>query len=251
MSEQSIWRAVSKIWIGVTARARHGAGATAARRCEAGHLMDPNWESCPYCEASKRAQEQSAYDSSTDNPTERVKGSTAMTRSPTYTPGAVPPPQPGTTRAETAADLGGVIQRTDTRKITGALVTFTWKPQGELFIIREGRNVIGSGTVESEGGRPCDIVITTDPMLSGEHAVILCRAGRYDLFDRQSTNGTFVDDQFVESQGAAIPERAKIKTGTTVWTFFRIESDSPNIAPPTQAAPGTPDRRPPSETAVL
>jgi pSer/pThr/pTyr-binding forkhead associated (FHA) protein len=164
-----------------------------------------------------------------------------MARNPTRPAGEEPPP-PGrsATRIDTSGDSAPVGQQlwADTRKITGALVTFTWRPEGQLFVIREGKNYIGSGSAESEGGRPCEVQITTDSMLSNEHAVILCRAGRYELFDCKSTNGTFLDDEFVGGQGAEIPDRSKIKTGATVWTFLRIEAGvTAGTEPETHPAP--------------
>lgn len=223
MSKNSILNSIGKLWKDAIDNAHPGGSATSGRHCEAGHLMDPNWTTCPYCEAERRAREQTAY----DTPNEETERSSNMSRNPTMPPGGdVPSSGRGQTRIDTSGDSGSPSdnQWTDTRKITGVLVTFTWKLQGELFVLREGKNFIGSGPAESEGGRPCDVLITTDSMLSNEHALILCRAGGYELFDQHSTNGTYLDDQFVKGQGAEIPDRAKIKTGATVWTFLKIES---------------------------
>jgi hypothetical protein len=237
MSEKSIW---NKLVSGVTGRTDSATGATTGRRCEAGHPMDPSWDTCPYCEAEKRAQNPTAFHPPESEPVQTEQRRPTMARRPTMTPGSGPSSERGATKIETSADFPAddASQRTDTRKITGVLVTFSWKPQGQLFIIREGRNVIGSGSITSEGGRPCDIQVA-DSMLSNEHALILCRAGRYELMDLNSTNGSYLNDQFVESQGAAIPDRGKIKTGATVWTFLKIESETSEIqqAPP---APSTP-----------
>ena len=224
MSENSIFNSIGKIWKEVVSNTTPGTSTTGGRRCPAGHLMDPNWETCPYCEAEERAREKTAY----DPPNETTERSSNMSRRPTMTPGdPSQTPGRGQTRIDTSNDAGPVAenQRGDTRKIVGVIVTFTWRPEGQLFIVREGKNFIGSGPVESEGGRPCDMLITTDSMLSNEHAVIIFRAGRrYDLFDQKSTNGTFLDDEFVAGQGAEVPDRATIKTGATVWTFLKIES---------------------------
>jgi len=145
-----------------------------------------------------------------------------------------PPEHPGTRVDTGTASMAPVARNTaPRRKITGVLVTFTWDRQGDLFVLYEGRNVIGKGYVQSEGGRPCDVLLHTDSTMSDEHAVILCRAGRYELFDRQSTNGTFVDERFVESQGVELKDGARIKTGSTIWMIRKIESDaSGTIAEP-------------------
>jgi len=155
-----------------------------------------------------------------------------MSRNATVTPGSLPDPDPAATRVDAGDEFAPsrARQASARRKITGVLVTFSWERQGDLYVLYEGRNVIGKGDVESEGGRPCDVLLQTDPTMSNEHAVILCRAGRYELFDRQSTNGTFADGQFVESTGIELKDGAKIKTGETVWLFRKIESDSTGAA---------------------
>jgi pSer/pThr/pTyr-binding forkhead associated (FHA) protein len=77
-----------------------------------------------------------------------------------------------------------------------------------------------------------------DDTMSSEHAAILCRDGRYQLYDRQSTNGTYVDGQFVESNGVDLQDGARIKTGETVWLFRMIQSDD-------GGTPETPSRKHP------
>jgi hypothetical protein len=118
-----------------------------------------------------------------------------------------------------------------------------------LFIVRQGKNYIGSGIAESEGGRPCEVQITTDPELSNEHAIILCRAGRYELFDCKSTNGTFLGGNYVGGQGAEVPDRSKIKTGSTVWTFLTIEDDASVVQDPATRPNSQPQPKP-GETQV-
>ena len=160
-------------------------------------------------------------------------------------------PGRGGTRVDTSdPEMMPVTRRAESgNKITGVLCTFVWRAQGDLFVLYEGRNVIGKGYVESEGGRPCDVLLNADASMSNEHAVILCRAGRYELFDRQSTNGTFVDDVFVESHGVILKDGARIKTGATIWLFRKIESDSSGVVTSHTRhgePPGLPPTRDPS-----
>ena len=168
-------------------------------------------------------------------------------------PEGAPEPEHSGTRVDTGMQESYPVQRSSAprRKITGVLVTFTWDRQGDLFVLYEGRNVIGKGYVESEGGRPCDVLLHADASMSDEHAVILCRAGRYELFDRQSTNGTFVDEVFVESHGVVLKDGAKIKTGATVWLIRKIESDSGGVpaTPPRREDPN--DRHPPRDPSIV
>jgi hypothetical protein len=187
-------------------------GSDSETVCPKGHPMDPSWTSCPRCEAESRA----AFRSKNSEENLHVLGDTAAYRS---------GPNSGYHFPSQAKPA-----RPRPRTTTGVLVTFTWKPQGDLFLLYEGRNVIGKGAVESEDGRPCDLLLTEDASMSNEHAVIICRGGRYELFARQSTNGTYADDQLVGSEGVMLRDGARIKTGETVWQFRKIESDTSSEA---------------------
>jgi hypothetical protein len=101
------------------------------------------------------------------------------------------------------------------RRLTGVLVTFRWRLQGELFPLYEGRNIIGSSD-------SCDVHVETDKMMSGEHAVILCRAGRDELHDMLSTNGTFLNEKYVDREGADLVDKALIKIGATIFEFRKF-----------------------------
>ncbi|MGF6754530.1 FHA domain-containing protein [Paraburkholderia sp. GAS334] len=193
--------------------------------------MDPGWTSCPRCEAESRAQERSAADAGSQSFSENVERSPTMSHN-TMISSDDPSPHGQPTRIDTGPESTPRPPREGLprRKITGVLVTFTWDQQGDLFVLYEGRNVIGKGYVESEGGRPCDVLLHADNTMSNEHAVLLCRQGRYELFDRLSTNGTFVDGEFVESRGVELKDGARIKTGATVWLLRKIESDSSGAA---------------------
>ncbi|MGH8472136.1 MAG: FHA domain-containing protein, partial [Gammaproteobacteria bacterium] len=119
-----------------------------------------------------------------------------------------------------SSGTGGQAGAEDTRRILGVLVTYTWRPEGQLFTVREGKNFIGAGDISSETShRRCEILIETDSMLSSEHALILCRHGRYDLIDQKSSNGTFLDGDLVPIAGTTLQNYAEIRTGSTVWTF--------------------------------
>jgi pSer/pThr/pTyr-binding forkhead associated (FHA) protein len=205
------------------------------RYCSAGHAMDPNWNSCPQCDSENRSREKTALEQADVKFDLLSERNLVMARGPTGVFSNEPKQDSNAAKpAPSVVTPHEVTRKPHQRKITGALVTFSWRPEGQLFVLYEGRNVIGSGTVESEGGRDCDVQISTDETLSNEHAVILCRVGRYQLFDRQSTNGTFVNGAFIDSQGVNLPDGAKIKTGATIWIFRTIEvnrSDSGTVVP--------------------
>jgi hypothetical protein len=113
----------------------------------------------------------------------------------------------------------------DTRKITAIMVSYSWLPEGELHIVREGKNFIGRTQVASDAShQDCDIQVARDKRMSGEHALILCRQGNFEIIDMHSANGTFLDGTMLKSDDANdLPDRATIKTGDTLWTFIKIK----------------------------
>jgi hypothetical protein len=126
----------------------------------------------------------------------------------------------------------GYVGEGETRRIMGALVTYTWHPAGQLFVVREGKTFIGSGDISSEAfHRSCDVHIPEDRRMSGEHALILCRHGTYEIIDQTSSNGTFLDGTMLKANASTpMLNYAKIQTGATVWTFIYIEA--PRIEEP-------------------
>lgn len=223
---------------------------TATRVCDKGHPMDPNWKTCAYCDAESRATQRTARIPEQENPepNEPMQRSTAMQRPTTKIDTGGAGEGGGATKFDTSADEAAP-QRSraprHNRRITGVLVTFSWRFQGELFVLYEGRNVIGSA-----GG--CDVQVTTDPSMSSEHAVILCRAGRDELHDLLSTNGTFLNEKYVERDGADLIDKAMIKTGGTVFEFRKITSgiDKAARAESPQYKEEEPESHQPGETAI-
>ncbi|MGH8538765.1 MAG: FHA domain-containing protein, partial [Gammaproteobacteria bacterium] len=192
---------------------------SSGRLCAAGlHPMEPEWDSCPYCENARRTKARtephhgaSPTASSEDRETRTGGGSAGGRRETKAMPSGL------------SSGTGGQAGAEDTRRILGVLVTYTWRPEGQLFTVREGKNFIGAGDISSETShRRCEILIETDSMLSSEHALILCRHGRYDIIDQKSSNGTFLDGDLVPIAGTTLRNYAEIRTGSTAWTFVMI-----------------------------
>lgn len=200
------------------------------RRCPSGrHVMDPEWDSCPYCDGEKRSSERTAYRvvepvQSSDGRKTTIGGTV-----PTSSRETKPMPQ-----HSPSPNVGGYGGRGDKRRIMGILVSYTWHPQGDLFPIREGKNYIGAGTVNREPGDPeCDILVRDDQKLSSAHALILCRQGRFDIVDLESTNGTFIDDKLIPISGMELTDTNNLRTGSTVWSFMKVILPGilPSVAP--------------------
>jgi hypothetical protein len=162
--------------------------------------MDPSWIECPYCRAEKSVRV-------------RTTGFKTRVERP-----ADDPERPA----------GGNAAGERARRITGVLATFSWRREGQLFPLYEGKNLIGS---ERAGDRRCDVLISTDQTLSREHALIRCLNDGYEIFDQKSENGTYMNDERVPVHGMPLEDGALLKTGATIWRFQVIR------------VPGAPERR--------
>lgn len=213
--------------------------------CPSGrHTMDPNWKVCPYCDGENRSRQQTAHPKP-----ELVKSTSSRKTSISSSPAP-------NIRRETRpmqennpqSSFGGSGGQGDTRRIVGILITYSWLNYGDIFKIREGKNYIGAGNVSREpGDPPCEIQITTDQKLSSAHALILCRNNVFEILDLASSNGTYLDGKMVPTRGADLPDNAIIKTGSTEWTFMKIqpvegESHTNIIEPEIKPKNDKPDR---------
>lgn len=215
-----------------------------ARQCPKGHTMDPNWETCPYCESEQRAQQK------TNRPRAVGASSGGETRV-----GEVPqrPDKRETKMMQpggAAPGSSGYLGVGETRRIMGVLITYSWRPEGELFPVREGKTFIGSGKVSSDAShRNCDVYVPQDARMSSEHALILCRHGQYELIDQTSSNGTFLgDEMLLSNQSTKLPDYAEIKTGNTLWTFIKIRKpQATEIATPANAGMGRSESKEPKD----
>jgi pSer/pThr/pTyr-binding forkhead associated (FHA) protein len=99
------------------------------------------------------------------------------------------------------------------RKLVGWLVSYTIDSLGRDYRIYEGRNTIGTATVNS-------IILNTDGSISSQHAVILYRNSMLYIKDNLSTNGTKLNSKDLEPDKSYVFEdKAKIELGDTVFVF--------------------------------
>lgn len=97
------------------------------------------------------------------------------------------------------------------RKLVGWLVSYSLDEMGVDFKLYEGKNVIGRNA-------GCQIAIQ-DPTVSGEHAIILFRNGKYSIKDNQSTSGTNVNDEDIELDALYLKDGDVIRVGKTELKF--------------------------------
>jgi len=203
--------------------------AKGPRMCPSGrHPMDPSWTDCPYCRNAGAPQEVGAGRPRTmvepEAPAGRGRQRTMIEES-----GGGPAPllQPqgqsrrGGTKfmsegAESAPpDPLAVSRPVAVRKIVAVLATYSWKPEGQVFPIYEGRNFIGSST-------ECEVSLGSDPQMSGKHATLIYRNGIFMLDDANSMNGTFLNElDVLEKQ--RLTNYVQFRTGATVWQFIVID----------------------------
>lgn len=191
--------------------------ATQTRTCAQGHLMDPSWTECVYCQSAGIIAANALH------PPTRLDSSIG-----TPAPAAIPArpgpaaPVPGARRKTIFVAPGADARQSDAtsssaasdRRIVGVLVTHSWNPSGQVFPIREGRNVIGRNS-------DCDISLPDDPSLSGFNSHITFRRS-FVLGDMVSMGGTYLNGEPVERQFVPLPNNATVRTGSTTWTFVSI-----------------------------
>ena len=164
-----------------------------------------------------------------------------------FKPLAVPPPPPLSRPATTpqsatpqnAAPAGPVQRKTiyrpegsvgpdalqsppvlTQRRIVGVLVTYSWKTDGEIFPVREGRNLIGRDP-------ECDICIAMDQTMSGRNSHITFRTA-FVVGDLVSMKGTDLNGEPIEQQFLSLPNYAVIRAGSTQFTFIAIQPPQAN-----------------------
>ena len=143
--------------------------------------------------------------------------------------GGRPMAEPFQEGSNAAGRAGGVTSKTgyggpgapqvaagDQRKIVGILITYTWKPEGQVFYVREGRNWIGRDPAQA------DIAVPQDETLSSVNSTISFRS-KFLIGDKDSMCGTWLEGKPVEELSHPLPNYAKIRTGSTTWTFIAIE----------------------------
>lgn len=202
------------------------------KQCPNGHYYQESLSSCPYCgnangnvhdnktesidlDATTRAQTtqgdstktQVMGDFGTETPTVHVPVSQRNGGSNTNRTVF------GDEVTETAADGSQQvkIQQRSSRKLVGWLVTYSVDPMGVDFRLYEGRNVIGRDI-------DCNITVN-DPLMSGKHATLLFRDGKFKIGDNMSTHGTYVNDADIEDEHYELHDGDTIKLGATILKF--------------------------------
>jgi hypothetical protein len=142
------------------------------------------------------------------------------------TPETQPPP-PASSLVNSGSRRQQTVAVDPARKIVGVLITYSWQEQGQVFPILEGRNLIGKDPAQ------CDICIPQDATLSAVNTFITYRK-HFLIGDKVSMSGTDVDGEPIETEFVPLRNYAKIRTGSTYWTFVSIQPPSQSSADDSQ-----------------
>lgn len=159
--------------------------------CHNGHEVAPGWAACPRCERPKAAAEPAP--SAARAPIAQAPGQQAQM------------PSVGTITAARSAPTGG---RPDAAQ-SGPVVVRLIPEDGQSvdFAIHENGALIGRN--------PDADVVVDDSSASWDHARVVVRDGTASVLDLGSSNGTFVNEELIESSMLISGDRLRV--GDTVF----------------------------------
>jgi hypothetical protein len=216
------------------------------KKCDNGHFYKEDLSSCPYCPGGTGASNNSSGNdlnktivagggntsAASDSAKTQVFGSQSSHDGSDQTKvfgsgSADAPGQPkrdlnrtyiaGVTDEDSTSVAGGNVSidsvPRSARRIVGWILSYTLDPMGVDYRIYEGNNSIGR-----EAGN--SITITKDTTISGKHANILYKKGKFYIKDEMAANGTFVNDEELEIEKAyPLKDGDVIKLANTTFIF--------------------------------
>jgi hypothetical protein len=159
--------------------------------CANGHQMEDAWELCPFCQKTGYAGAPSA---SSKTRVDTITG-------PVASPATAPPPARKTV----------LISEQHKAPVVGWLVAMSGRQKGQDFRIRDGQNILGSA-LEAD-------VQLNDPTVSGKHASLRYKEGKFYLVDLDSSNGTFLNDGTTAIAREELKDNDVIRAGELVLKF--------------------------------
>ena len=106
---------------------------------------------------------------------------------------------------------GGGAPRSS-RKLVGWLVSYTIDNAGVSFQLYEGKNVIGRDL-------SCNITVAGDNFISAKHAILLFRGNEYAISDKESSHGTYINNEALGFDTRILKDGDMIKMGKTIFKF--------------------------------
>jgi hypothetical protein len=196
------------------------------QQCEKGHFYKEELSECPYCpkpaggfggDDKTKVGDHGGNEKTSLGDKTQIFGGDANPN-----PIAVnPPPKRDLNKTfiqeveevQQGGDINEVVHQRATRKIVGWLISYTLDPMGIDYRLYEGNNTVG----RNPGN---DITVAGDPSISGHHATILFKKGKFYLKDEMAANGTFINDDEIEvGQPMEVVDGDTLKFGKTVFRF--------------------------------
>jgi hypothetical protein len=218
---------------------------SAGRTCPSGrHTMDPSWTECMYCKQQNIDPAAASPGVPGRAPTV-VEGQAPPARPvppprPVAADGPLPPRQPGVPLPPPRVQPQGqaVPPRNKTvfdpnagrteeqrgvapppvaraRKIVGVLISYSWVPEGKIFPVLEGRNLIGRD-------QECEVCIPEDKSMSGRNSHVTWRDGSFTMGDLVSMTGTSLNGKDIQESFHRMDNYATIRAGSTYFTFIAV-----------------------------
>jgi Inner membrane component of T3SS, cytoplasmic domain len=158
-----------------------------AKFCANGHQMEDSWEMCPYCQKT---------------------GFVGAAGIPGKTRVEVPTPQSATVSPSRKTVVVSDLHKAP---LVGWVVLMDGNDKGKDFRVRDGQNMMGSDPA-------CDIVIV-HPTISGRHASLRAKEGKFFLTDLDSTNGTYLNQEQKSISREEIKDNDQIRLGEVTLKF--------------------------------
>lgn len=191
------------------------------KQCSNGHTIDASWDLCPYCPVIEKPPSFSVVRPRTVNePFDQSAPAAPVAEPPVVLPVVPSRPEPTPLPRHTGPRTS-VMPKAGTgasRFVVGWLIGLNGKTRGESFPIRIGRNVIGRD-------RKAEVNIDDD-QVSVHHADLVFRPEerRYILMDSNSTNGTFLNDEEIQSRTDLVAEDV-LRFGSQRYLFIPLCRD--------------------------
>jgi CO/xanthine dehydrogenase FAD-binding subunit len=211
--------------------------------CENGHVMEPDWQVCPYCPGAGEA----AFDETVRMPSasvasaNRALDATVRVQRPGRDEASpelartirakgdddvlLPPELARTIRIDRtqahlttsppAARKTEFLQRPAALTALGWLVSVAGPNRGTMHRIEGERVSVGAAA-------GCDAVIDS-PHVSERHASIRCTGSEFVLTDLDSSNGTHVNGEAVHQH--TLVDGDRVRFGSSEWVFKTVSFD--------------------------
>jgi hypothetical protein len=164
-----------------------------AKFCANGHQMEDSWEICPFCRKTGYA----------GPPLSKTRAETGT--APTAPLEAAPPVAASSSRKTV------LISDRHRPPVVGWLVAMSGEQKGEDFRVRDGQNILGSA--------PDADIQLRDTTVSGKHASLRYKEGKFYLVDLDSSNGTFLNDGAEPVAREELKDNDLIRAGEMVLKF--------------------------------